>query len=67
MAIVTKRKVVDNNGTYLLVLPKAWIDSVIRDYDLNLKEGDELYVELSGDDVLELRPIPAKVTNSNKV
>jgi len=67
MAIVTKRKVVDNNGTYLLVLPKSWIDSIIRDFDLNFKEGDELYVELSGDDVLELRPIPAKVTGAKKV
>ena len=67
MAIVTKRKVVDNNGTYLLVLPKSWVDSIIRDFDLNFKEGDELYVELSGDDVLELRPIPKKVADVNEV
>ena len=67
MGIVTKRKVVDNNGTYLLVLPKSWIDSIIQEHDLQFDNGDELYVELAGDDVLEIRPIPKKVTNTSQV
>ena len=67
MAIVPQRKVVDNNGTYLLVLPKSWVDAIIQDNDLHFDNGDELYVELAGDDVLEIRPIPKKVTNASKV
>ena len=67
MSIVTKRKIVDNNGTYLLVLPKSCIDSIIQEHDLQFDNGDELYVELAGDDGLEIRPIPKKVTNTSQV
>lgn len=67
MGIVTQRKVVDNNGTYLLVLPKSWVDAIIQDNDLQFDNGDELYVELAGDDVLEIRPIPKKVTDASQV
>ena len=67
MGIVTQRKVVDNNGTYLLVLPKSWVDSIIQEHDLQFDNGDELYVELAGDDVLEIRPIPKKVTDASQV